>query len=296
LEILEGENCTVNKIVESTTSFPFGLGNKVTVIKNSQKVFESPEKEISYLKSVLEKGLPESNYLLFIASSIDNRKNFIKFLTSGIAEVKVFDLIKPWEVSRKLYPWIEESFRKSNKRIEQSALEALVNAAGTNKHRLEKEIEKLILYSDANKLIKYDDVVNLVVSTESDIFELLDFLAQNKTGKALLHINRLILKENHIKIIISLSTNFRNVYNVKLLAKNDLDVTEIAKQLKQKPFLVEKSLKTWKNLSPEKLRGILKHLMEIEIKFKSTSVNPRFELEKFIIKNFANSNSNSNGS
>jgi len=224
-----------------------------------------------------------------LATSIDNRKSFIKYLTS-VAEVKVFDLIKPWEVAKKLYPWIEETFRKDNKRIEQSALEALVNAAGTNKHRLEKEIEKLILYADTNKIIKYSDVVSLVVSTESDIFELLDFLAQNQTGKALLLVNRLLLKENHIKIIISLSTNFRNVYNVKLLSRNDLDITEIAKQLKQKPFLVEKSLKTWKNLSPEKLRAILKHLMEIEVKFKSTSVSPKFELEKFIIKNFANSN------
>ncbi len=286
LNILDALDCSVDKIIESADSPPFGFGNKVTIVKNSESLFSQKEEFLIPLETLLAKNLMNTNFLLLSASSVDKRKNIVKNIIK-FAEVKEFNQLKPWEIMKKLAPWIEDSFRKQGKRIEKEALDELMEAAGANKHRLEKEIEKLILYANENKIITVTDVRSLVVNTESDIFELLDHLARKEIGNSLKQINILLLREPPIKLISSLVTNFRTLYNMKLLADSNMSINDIAKGIGRPPFIVEKSVKAWRNIDLKKFRNILEDFFEIELMFKSRAVNAKLEIEKFIIKNFS---------
>jgi DNA polymerase-3 subunit delta len=285
LDILDGSSVSVDKIVESADSPPFGTGNKVTVVKNAAAAFSQKEDQLEPLDRLLNKDLMPTNFLIFSTDSADKRKNIVKTLVK-VAEVKEFNLLKPWEIAKKLYPWVEDSLRKHGKRIEQEALEELVEASGANKHRLENEIGKLLLYTGENKIITFQDVRTLVENTESDLFEFLGHLARKETGNALRQLNKLLLKDVPIKLVSSLSANFKTIYSLKVLAEDDMNNSDIARELGQKPFLVEKNLKTWRNFKTGKLREIMKDLLELDFKFKSRSVNAKQELEAFIVKNF----------
>jgi DNA polymerase-3 subunit delta len=286
LDILDANTVSVDRIVESADSPPFGFGNKVTIVKSAGAVFAQKEELLETLENLLNKNLMPTNFLLFSADSADKRRNIVKTLIK-VADVKEFNLLKPWEITKKLYPWVEDSLRKHGKRIEHEALEELVEAAGSNKHRLENEIEKLLLYTGENKVITFQDVRSLVVNTESDLFEFLAMLARRETGNALQQFGKLLLREAPIKLIASLSANFRTIYNIKVLAEEDMNNADIAKELGQKPFLVEKNVKAWRNFNTKKLRQVMKDLLDLDFRFKTSSVNAKLEIETFIIKNFS---------
>lgn len=286
LEILDGSDISADRISESVNSPPFGFGDKVTLVKKAGDLFAKKEDELTALTTLFQATLMPTNFLIFSADSVDKRKTVVKKLLE-VAEVKEFAQLKPWEVSKKLYPWVEDYLRKFGKRIEREALQELVEATASNKHRLERELEKLMLYIKDVNLIKFQDVRALVSNTESDLFEFIDYLSKKEVANALMQINNLLLKEKAIKIIASVSSNMRSIYNVKLLAENDMSINDIAKQLGQKPFIVEKNVKAWRSFKTEKLREVLEELMNLDFKFKTGSINDKLELEKFIIKNFS---------
>ncbi len=286
LDILDPSSSSIDKIVESADTPPFGFGNKVTIVKNSEDIFSQKEDILEPLTNLLKKNLMETNFLIFSAQSIDKRRNFTKNLIT-IAEVKEFLPLKSWEITKKLNPWVEDQLRKSGKRIEQRALEELVASTGGNKHRLEREMEKLILYIGDVNIISFQDVRALVVNTESDLFEFLVFLAEKDLGNSLNQLAKILLKENAIKLVASLAANLKTIYNIKLLVEDEKNNSEIAKSLGQVPFVVEKNVKAWRNFNSKRLRIILSDLMEIDFKFKSSAIDKRLELEKFIIKNFS---------
>jgi DNA polymerase-3 subunit delta len=286
LDIIDSMSSSIDKIVESADSPPFGFGNKVTIVKKAENVFSQSEDNLKILLDLLNKGLMETNFLIFSAESVDKRKTFTKQLIS-IAETKELNQLKSWELSTKLKPWVEDCFRKNGKRVDYDASKELIEATGGNKHRLEREIEKLIIYVGDNANITYKDVRAMVPNNEADLFELLDFMARKEIGNILQELSRILLKENPIKLIASLTANLKSVYSIKLLIEDNMGVNDIAKTLNQKPFIVEKNSKTWKLFNSKKLREILKDLMDIDLKFKSVSVNHKLEFETFIIKNFS---------
>lgn len=286
LDIIDSISSSIDKIVESADSPPFGFGNKVTIVKKAENVFSQSEDNLKILLDLLNKGLMETNFLIFSAESVDKRKTFTKQLIS-IAETKELNQLKSWELSTKLKPWVEDCFRKNGKRIDYDASKELIEATGGNKHRLEREVEKLIIYVGENPNITYKDVRAMVPNNEADLFELLDFMARKEIGNILQELSRILLKENPIKLIASLTANLKSVYSIKLLIEDNMGVNDIAKTLNQKPFIVEKNSKTWKLFNSKKLREILKDLMDIDLKFKSVSVNHKLEFETFIIKNFS---------
>ncbi|MFN8579096.1 MAG: DNA polymerase III subunit delta [Candidatus Sericytochromatia bacterium] len=286
LDILDASSISIDRIVESADSPPFGFGNKVTIIKKSENVFNQNEDNLKILLNLLNKGLMETNFLIFVAESLDKRKTFIKSLIA-ISETKELNQLKSWELSTKLKPWVEDCFRKKGKRIDYEASKELIEATSGNKHRIEREIEKLVIYVGDEPIITYKDVRLLVPNNESDLFELLNFMAKKEVGNILKELASILLKENPIKLIASLAANLKTIYSIKLLIEDEMGINDISKALGQKPFIVEKNSKTWKNFSSKKLREIIKDLMDIDLKFKSVSVNHKLELEKFIVKNFS---------
>lgn len=286
LDVIDSLDSSVDKIVESADSPPFGFGNKVTLVKKAENVFSQSEDNLSSLSQLLKKGLMETNFLIFSAESVDKRKSFTKFLLT-VAEAKEFNQLKSWELSTKLKPWVEDYFRKNGKRVDYDASKELIEATGGNRLRLEREIEKLIIYVGDNPNITYKDVRTMVANTEADLFELLDFMARKEVGNVLQELSRILLKENPIKLIASLTANLKAAYSIKLLMEDEMGANDIAKTLGQKPFIVDKNSKSWRNFNSKKLREILKDLMDIDLAFKSTSVNHKLELEKFIVKHFS---------
>ncbi len=285
LDIIDPLVSGADKIVESADSPPFGFGDKVTIVRKSENLFSQSEESLSQLTDLIKKGLMDTNFLIFSAGSLDKRKNFSKFIIAN-AETKEFNQPSSWDIEKKMVPWVEDYFRKNSKGIEYAASRELVDATKGNKQRLEKEIEKLMVYVGSNSSITYKDVRAIVANTESDLFEMIEFMARKETGNALRELNNFLVNENAIKFIASLTSNLKSAYSIKLLQEEEKGVNDICKILGQKPFLVEKSLRQWKLFNSKKMRDILKDLMDIDLIFKSTAVNHKLELEKFTVKHF----------
>lgn len=286
LDIFNADETSPDKIVESLESSPLGSGNKLVIVKKAEVLFAKKDDEIAVFETLLVRKLLPTSTLVLSCNSLDKRRSIVKDLIKT-AEVKEFDLPKPWEIAKKLFPWVEDHLRKFGKRIDQEGLHELVSATGGEKHKLEREIEKIILYIGEQNIIKSDDVRKLVSNDQSDVFEFLEYLGKREVDNALIQINKLIVKDNPIKVIATISSTFKSLYNQKLLAEDNMSNADIAKELSQRPFIVDKNLKLWRNYNSKELRSILKHLVDIDLKFKSVAVNHKLEFEKFIIRHFS---------
>lgn len=286
LEVIDAEKVNVDKIVEAADSPPFGFGNKVILVKNSHKIFEQDEVQLQSLADLLEKGLMETNFLIFRTLTIDKRKSFSKKLLK-VAEIKEFLAIKQWDALKVLGAFAEDFVRKREKRIERKAVESLIEAVGTDRQRMEQELEKIISYIGENLVITHNDVQALVVNNEADLFLFLAFLGKKETGNALLQLRKLLLRENHLKLISSVFSNLRTVYNIKILADLGKGYNDISQKLNIKPFVVEKNLNTWRKFETMKLKESIGYLPKLEYSFKSSAVEPQLEIEKFVIRFFS---------
>jgi len=287
----EMKNEDISKIIESSSTPPFGPGNKLVIVNNINSKEGNDTKRKHFLESedllnFLKKGLIEGVYLILSCISLDERKRIIKNIIS-LSDKQIFNLPKPWELTKKVTPWLEDYIRKNNKKIEKSAADDLVLSTNGDKRRIINEIEKLILYCDDKSTITYDDVKLLVKSTETNIFKLIELLSKKDVYSALIELSNLLLYEEGIVISPSLNSNIRYVYNLKNFYEDKMTLEEISKKLKKHSYIIEKDLKSWRNFSTEKLRNILEELINIESKFKSTRVNQKLEFEKFIIKHFS---------
>lgn len=285
LDIIDPLSSSVDKIIESANSPPFGFGDKLTIVRKAENVFNQNEDYLKELTELIKKGLMDTNFLIFSTQSVDKRKSFTKFLLSAV-EIKELNQPSSWDIEKKMVPWVEDYFRKNGKVIEFVASKELVQATSGNKQRLEREIEKLLIYVGENHSITYKDVRTLVTNTESDLFELIEFMAKKETGNALRELNNLLTKENPIKFIASLTSNLKTAYSIKLLQEDEKGTNDICKILGQRPFIVEKSIRQWKLFNSKRMRDIMKDLMDIDLMFKSQAVNQKMELEKFTVKHF----------
>lgn len=290
LKYFDGNNVPTKDILESYTVIPFGGGNRLIVVEfliSSKSDTGNLENLIDGLFLLLKDDINQqnNNYIIITTFKLDRNIKSLKKL-GNLVEIQEFSIPKFKDdkiISKKLYPWVEEKIRQKGKLIEKEALVNLVRATGFDRYRLNSEIEKLITYIDENKTIKYEDVKELVTDTDSDIFILLKHIAFFQKEEAIIQLRQVLLKDNPLKIIATLTTMLQKIYYIKLLLDEGKTNKEISEELKIHPFKLTNDTKLWRNFSSKHIFNALQGLLKIETNFKSTTRSITLMLETWII-------------
>ncbi len=257
---------TTNKkiIVASNANF-FGNG-KIT------------DKENELLINYFNNPNPET-IIIFTSDNIDARKKIVKIIKDKYKLINIppFNYMETEEE-------IKRYCRDNNKDIEYNALKYIMN----NTKSLDciyQELDKLFIYYGEEKLIKYNDVYNIVGSVIDDNnFHFVEAVINHNLKDALkIYQDLKIYKVESITLIMLLAREYRNMYYLKKYFEMNLNKKEIGEKLKMQDWQVTKLYNNSISYSEKELLNNLKKLSDIDVGIKTGRYDKDVALITFLI-------------
>ncbi|QHW37090.1 DNA polymerase III subunit delta [Staphylococcus ursi] len=278
---------SLNTIIEEAITLPFFSDKKIVVVQNSY-VFtgEKPPKEAQAnadsLIEFIEKYDGASLIIFQVqAAKLDERKKVVKALKK-VANIKKIEQMTEQEMQK----WIHQYLNQSFKEIKQDALEALIQLTGIHYRMIKQELDKLLLFVGDRPTINKDDVQTIVNrSLEQNVFLLTDYIQKGQKAQAISLVKDLIqLKEEPIKLLALITSNYRLYYQSKILNQKGYTGQQIAKTVGVHPYRVKLALNQARKYDLETLLTIIDVCAETDYQLKSSYMDKVLILELFIVK------------
>lgn len=229
---------------------------------------------------------PESTMIIayFLLNDKRDRANKVRKLLAlekkGCTIVAVEKLKGP-----RLYSRIEQMFKAKGKDIGKVELRYFSELVHSNFDIIEREVDKLVNYTDGREITKKDIDVMKQSNSEDDIFDLIDLISMKKPSKAIDLMNELFNKgEEPLSVLRLIQGQFQKLYSIKNASNAGMRVDEIAREMFLPNFIVDKLTKQSRGFNDVTIKKALSLTLETEKNLKSKShLNRRTELELMII-------------
>ena len=274
------KNNSLEEILFDVDSMPL-FGNKRLIIIDESYFFTGEKSSDEHLLEKIEKflnGFSSNNIVLFVVNNekLDERKKItklvkkigksIEFNAKSDANAMIKDLLKDYDISTSNINLIK--FRINNK-------SEVINS----------EIDKLLIYKE-DKTISEEDIMNVISEYPNiDFFQFIDNIINKKVEETLKTYYELLkLKEEPIKIIVTLANQFRLMYQAKKMFQSGYSEKDIVMETGEHPYRVKLAISKAQKYKDEDLLEILKKLGEINLNAKKGLVDSKTALEMFIIE------------
>ena len=272
----EGKDINPRAVIDMAETLPFFADRRVLMIENSGFFKNKCEELADYMSSI-----PESTCFIFVETEIDKRNRFYK-------EVKKYGRVVEFGTQKEetLIKWILGILKKEGKNVTKETLQAFLVKTGSDMQMIKNELDKLVAYTDGRDVITTEDVEAVCITqTTNKIFEMVNAIADGNQKKALeLYEDLLSLKEPPMRILFLIARQFNQLYQVKLLGKEGLPSSEIAKQAGIVPFAVKKYQAQAKSFTEKELRTAVEECVASEEAVKTGAMNDRLSVELLIMK------------
>ncbi|PTJ49303.1 DNA polymerase III subunit delta [Staphylococcus simulans] len=276
----------ISVCIEEALTLPFFSDLKAVIVKNAyiftgDRGNKDLNHNIEQLQEFIEKyDGPSLVIFEFYNPKLDERKKLVKSLKKYTKLVKIEQMSED-----ELKNWIKHTLNEQYKDIKQDALNLFIDLTGINFNLVKQELEKIILYLGDRPTISKQDVETIVNrSLEQNVFLLTDYIQQGKKTEAVHLVNDLItLKEEPIKLLALIASNFRLYYQCKILAKKGYSQAQIAKTVSVHPFRVKLALRASRQYDLKHLMNIMNACAETDYKLKSSYMDKQLILELFIL-------------
>lgn len=259
------------------------FGDKKVLIGENALFLTGANTNINHNLEYLERYVSETSHeniviITVLSEKLDERKKIVKTLKKNVTVIKkeVID-------EKNLSGFVSSEFKANGFDIDYKTAKYFTDYVGKNVDILISEINKMIIYKDNNKTITIDDINNISSKAFNDnVFDLCDAMMKKDFKKIFSYYNDLMaLKEEPVKIIALIGTQFNFVYQVKLLSNDGKTSKDIASILSAHPYRVKLALET--DYMLYELEDMLKKLHEIDYLIKSGKQDKNTCLENFLL-------------
>ncbi|MBC2158942.1 DNA polymerase III subunit delta [Listeria booriae] len=279
------DETAIEQVIEEAETIPFFGDRRLIVASNpSFLTTEKTKSKIEHRTARFEDYLNEPvdySILVIIArvEKLDERKKLTKLLKK---QATIVDAKRPNDAE--LRKWIQSALKNNDFSMEIPAIERLMELTGGQLTTAMNELDKLMLYKLESREISVADVESLVVrSLEQNIFLLLDkMIALDISGALSIYYDLLKQKEEPIKILALIASQFRLLTQIKLLEKQGFSQQQVAQKLKVHPFRVKIGARQAKSFSYEQLTATLERLAEMDFEMKTGYGDKAQKLEWFL--------------
>jgi DNA polymerase-3 subunit delta len=225
--------------------------------------------------------LPQGIYLIVSALKLDGRKKSSQELRKRITVVDCEKLS-----NADLPVWIKQRAQKMGLELTPEQTRLVGDRSGGDLLRVRAELEKLAVFAGVNQKISDKDLEALLPGgPEPDIFGLIDAVAGRNPKLGLPRLEELLNSgENEIKIIATLSRQFRNIAAAIEAKERGMTPRGLADFLGINPYVAEKSFNQARYFSLPELRKIMDRLLEADFRIKSGRRESRLELELAVVE------------
>ena len=270
----------LDKFSSAAAQAGFLVAKRMIIVKNlllgkpAKNIAESLVERLEHLKK------SDNIFVFWEGGSPDKRTLLFKLLSADKKLTQNFDCL----ANEALTDWIKEYVKKNNGCLNSRALLLLSSFVGNNLWQLKNELDKLIAYKNGEEITETDIKTLVIAKINENIFNLTDAVAAGNLAKGLkLLEEQLSAGLNEIYLLTMLTRQFRILTQLNALNAKRYSEMEMVKETKLHPFVVKKSLPLAKKIGLEKIKDIYQRLVDLDKKFKSTSLPPKALLDLFIM-------------
>lgn len=277
VSIYDIEEVPLEKALEDLDTYGFLSSKKVVIIKNIDILkYDDNKKDLDHLFKYLE-NYSSDNLLIIEVKKLDNKTKISKELKKKCNYI---------ESSLNTKSFIKGQLKGYD--ISQDTINLLDDYCLEDITKIYNECEKLKEYRIDEKKITSQDVRELVVRKQGDTkettFQFSRALAEKNKKEALNLFNSLLEKNNDsIAIVGLLASQLRIIYQVKILEERNMSDREIASTLGEKEFRIKKTRELTRLYSRDELNKLIITLSDIDLKMKTTDIDPKHLIQMFII-------------
>jgi len=265
----------LEEVIEDLNTYGLFSDKKIVIINN----FDKMDPDINRVEELLKyvENSSSLNLLFVVSDKYDDRKKIIKDLKKKMEFIKVSS--DPVEFTKNCL---------KGYKVEDGVITLLVNNTLGDISRLYNECNKLKIYKINDKYISKEDVLELAVKKLGDstdiTFQFSRSLAEKDKKKALsLYQELLDYQIEALSIIGLLASQFRIMFQVKVLEEKNMRNDEIAKTLNEKSYRITKTRELTRYYSKKELLDLMIKLENIDLKIKTTSVDANTLVQLFIL-------------
>lgn len=272
---------SIEEILFDIDSMPL-FGNKRLIIIDDAYFFTGEKSSDEKILQKIEKFLSNfnsNNIVIFVVNNekLDERKKITK-LIKKIG--KCIEFNKKTDITDSIKEMlIDYNITNANINLIKDRLNNKIEV-------LNSEINKLIIYLDNVKDINECDVLDVISEYPNiDFFQFIDNIINKNVHESLKIYSELLkLKEEPIKIIVTLANQFRLMYQSKKMFQSGYSEKDISLETGEHPYRVKLAISKAQKYSDEILLELLKKLGEINLQAKKGLIDSKTALEMFIIE------------
>ena len=266
----------LNDLLEDVDTISFLTPKKVIVGKNFKILEKEEEEKITRLIKYLEN--PQDTVLLILTTSkLDERRKITKELLKHLS---------PFKLEESSINIIKDKFK--DYKIDNKTINLLDTYYHDDLERLIRECDKLKLAFIDDKIVTYSKARELLLKPNNNqdnlSFDLVRAISLKDKKQAITIYNELLSYNIESYAIMGLlESQYRLLYQVKILSKDNLNNYDIGKILDVHPFRVKKTLELIRYYSLKEIRKIIKDLAKIDFNIKSGALDNSLVLELLLL-------------
>jgi len=182
--------------------------------------------------------------------------------------------------------WLKQRAEQLGLKLTSLQQRILSERLGKDLLRNRTELEKIRTFTGAKGTLNETELDLLLPGEpEPNIFSLIDSLAKRDSQQALPRLIELLnAGENELKILATLSRQFRNIIAAKAAKATAKTPKDLSSWLGINPYVAEKSFTQGTQFRLEELKQILQRLLQVDYRIKTGQNEPRLELELAVIE------------
>jgi DNA polymerase-3 subunit delta len=269
VESYSGEQVEASSVAALLGGATLFASDRLVIIKNVSANKPTAEVLVDFLEKI-----PESTQLVLVETQIDKRTVFYKTLQKK-AEVRELNQPDEYELAK----WAVAYAKEQGGSLDSQTANFLVQQVGVNQMSLKNELDKLIAYDPT---IGKEAILELVEKKPEDtVFQLLDSALGGHSQQAVALLGRLeAAHEDPFQIVNML---IWQTHILAVVGSTQAPEAEVAKAAKFSPFVVKKTRTLARSTASAKLTGILESVAKLDVKLKSTAIDPWRALEQTIM-------------
>lgn len=277
LDILNGDECTSQDILNAADSMSLLGGEKLIIVKNTQSL---KAKDQEQLLKYFSRPAPFTVLVFVVEGKLDKRKKFFKSFEEYGKVVSC-----PTPSQNECTGWLKQEAQNNDCELAYDAAKYLLEVCGKDLQLLNNELNKIITFVGKKRNINLSDVESVLGRGPSySIFQLTDALGEKQLKAALPILDQLLEESHHPLQILTMVTNqLRKIALLKQLTEKGVPAKQACQQLRILPFLQNNLIKQAGNFTPTQIKQALASILATDIKLKSSAQSPRILLENLFI-------------
>lgn len=238
-------------LVSMINTAPFFTAKNVLLIRNASLFKENRKKEEEQKSSGKDKkmerllhvlmDMPEFCYVIFVSQEKADKRRKIYKTVEKCGMVLEAEAIRAWNIN----DWLQGKLQSMNRDMDRDAYTYFQGAVSMMQQIslefLDREFDKLALFSDDRRITKAALVKVFAGLPEVSIFALLDAISERNGQKALMLLRRQLADGTYFTVILSLLTrHVRQLWQAKVLQDKGIRGKALAKPLELNPYIAEK--------------------------------------------------------